>query len=348
MKRFLLIVWANLLRRCGALRWAKNQLRYSGAIVVLTFHRVLDPGSCRATCSLDGIVVQENTFAELCHYLAGTCNLADAGLAQPGLVHSKLTVTVTFDDGWRDNYTTALPILQKHKVPATIFICPGLAGASLPFWPERMVGLLKATRPGISASQLETVVESWKHRPEAERNSFLAAMDAKTPAIVHEQSAATDRLFTAAEAVDLVLSGVRLGSHTHRHELLTMVTPEVARRELSLSREAIETETASECTAFAYPNGDWSAATRQAVADAGFVRAFTTEIGAWTPGCDPLAIPRVNIYEGKLRGWGKHFSPAVFEYTVFWRAWRASRNARNHNSIDTKETGRPALEMERI
>jgi hypothetical protein len=50
----------------------------------------------------------------------------------------------------------------------------------------------------------------------------------------------------------------------------------------------------------------------------------TTEKGAWLKNTDPLCIPRVNVYEENLVGPFGHFSPAMFEYTTLWKAWRAT------------------------
>ena len=38
-------------------------------------------------------------------------------------------VAITFDDGFRDFYTTAAPLLQQYKLPATVFMVTGCAGA---------------------------------------------------------------------------------------------------------------------------------------------------------------------------------------------------------------------------
>jgi peptidoglycan/xylan/chitin deacetylase (PgdA/CDA1 family) len=99
----------------------------------------------------------------------------------------------------------------------------------------------------------------------------------------------------------------------------------VARREIRESREALERQLGKSCDLFAYPNGGFSAAARQILAEEGFRLAFTTERDAWTAECDPLLIPRANICEGNVAGLGGGFSPAMFEYTTFWKTWRLMR-----------------------
>jgi peptidoglycan/xylan/chitin deacetylase (PgdA/CDA1 family) len=37
-----------------------------------------------------------------------------------------LSIAITFDDGYRDNLEIALPVLQKYKFPATVFVSTGM------------------------------------------------------------------------------------------------------------------------------------------------------------------------------------------------------------------------------
>lgn len=328
MRRWMLMAWATLLKCTGALWWAKRQLRLQGSIVVLMFHRVLRKTENEQASSLEGIVVGDDTFDQLSAYVANNFQAVDAGTALPWMSTSplqtqRLRVSYTFDDGWRDNHSNALPILRKYAIPATVFVCPGLVGENLPFWPERMVSLLRRNPAKPRTLEIEAAIERWKHQPEADRNQFLEQLEQQAGRAGSNENA--DQLCDWRETKELAQAGIRLGSHTQNHELLTMIPLVKAESELRQSKAAIEQAVGS-CTVFAYPNGDWSPETRQLVAEAGFDRAFTTQIRAWTGGSDPLTIPRVNIYDGKLRGLSGKFSPALFEYTVFWRAWRAMTN----------------------
>lgn len=48
------------------------------------------------------------------------------------------SATITFDDGYADNFSVALPILEKHRIPATFFITAGKIGSKEPFyWDEK-------------------------------------------------------------------------------------------------------------------------------------------------------------------------------------------------------------------
>ena len=341
MRRLMLIAWAMLLKSTGGLWWAKRQLRLQGSIVVLMFHRVLRKSEREKASSLEGIVVGDDTFDQLSSYVAKNFQAVDAGTALPGIPSERLRVSYTFDDGWRDNYSNALPILQRYSIPATVFVCPGLAGENLPFWPERMVSLLRRNPARPGALQIEAAIEKWKHQPATDRDHYLQQLEEQ--AAGNRTMGHADQLCDWRETRELAQAGVRLGSHTQNHELLTMIPLSKVESELRQSKAAIE-KAVDSCTVFAYPNGDWTAETRQLVAEAGFDRAFTTQIRAWSGGSDPLTIPRVNIYDGKLRGISGRFSSAVFEYTVFWRAWRAmSKQATNA----TRQAAVPAISTER-
>src|SRR3989304_984073 len=45
---------------------------------------------------------------------------------------------ITFDDGYRNNYTNAFPVLKRMGVPATIFLTTGFIDRKFPLWPDAL------------------------------------------------------------------------------------------------------------------------------------------------------------------------------------------------------------------
>jgi peptidoglycan/xylan/chitin deacetylase (PgdA/CDA1 family) len=58
------------------------------------------------------------------------------------------TASLTFDDGWRNGLTTAVPVLERLGVPGTFFVCPGLFGATHPDVPGESGALLNESEAG--------------------------------------------------------------------------------------------------------------------------------------------------------------------------------------------------------
>ncbi len=293
---------------------------------MLAFHRVLAEPSYQTTFSQPEIIVRQRTFRELAAHVAGRYESVGLQDAELGTSCKKLRVAFTFDDGWEDNYGVAFPITSEYGIPLVIFVTSGFVGRNFPFWPERVIALLRATQPSIKDIEITATIESLKKCTPEEREQQLARLSAKASekGTSFEPSDVGGTL-SWQEIAEMDQAGVKFGSHTQTHQILTTVREDTARQEVRESKATLENALGKRCDTFSYPNGNWSPENRRLVAEAGFKMATTIEPGAWTVSCDPLCIPRVNVYEGKLVGLTGRFSPAMFEYTTFWKAWRATK-----------------------
>ncbi len=321
-RKVLQALWVRLLQVTGALWWAKRQLRRQGALIVLTFHRVLRDRDAETTYSQPEIIIRERTFADLMAHVSQHFEVADLRHALPGPYSARLRIAITFDDGWSDNYSTALPIARLHRIPFTIFICPGLLGSEMPFWPERITALYRARNANVTKGEIKTVIENLKIRkPDEIAVLFPEQTDSQAgDALVAGAAMTNDTTLSWNEVSEMHLAGVNFGSHTQTHQILTNLPATEAQVEIRRSREAIESRLSMRCDTFAYPNGDWSQQARDLIAEEGFRLSFTAQRGAWTGDCDFLAIPRCNISEENVVDLKGHFSPAMFDYTTFWKS----------------------------
>jgi peptidoglycan/xylan/chitin deacetylase (PgdA/CDA1 family) len=319
-------VWANFLAASGVLWWAKRQLRGDGGVVTLIFHRVLGESSYRKTLSQPEIIVREHTFRELVAYIARRYQPVELTEAALGTSSRKLKVAFTFDDGWGDNYRVAFPIIREYGVPLLIFITSGLVGKNAPFWPEQVIALMRAMQPSRHDAEVTAFIEDLKKCVPEERERRLTKLREQA----NEQGISftpteVDGTLSWPEIAEMDRAGIRFGSHTQSHLILTTAQPDTVRQEVLESKAAIESALGERCDTFSFPNGNWSPETRRILAEAGYKLAVTSDPGAWTATCDPLSIPRFNIYEEKLVGPTGRFSPSMLEYATFWKAWRATR-----------------------
>jgi len=172
---------------------------------------------------------------------------------------------VTFDDGYRDNYTEAVPVLQSLGVPATFFVSTGFMST------ER-----------VFPHDLEL----------AERNGAApASVAGRFPKLTW------DDLRAMQEA------GFEIGSHTVEHTSLGQSDEATVKRELQDSLATLKQELGERPRAFAFPFGkprDISRQALQVVQQAGYYAALFAYGGMNTRGSTPFGIQRMDAGNGLL------------------------------------------------
>ena len=116
---------AQAMYRLGLLHlWKWMRLR--NRAVVLTYHRVLQKDDAAATWSHPAIIVRRTTFEKHMATLRRTfrvLSLAEFETAlRDGSGFDAPSCLITFDDGWRDTYTEAWPVLKQFGLSAVVFL----------------------------------------------------------------------------------------------------------------------------------------------------------------------------------------------------------------------------------
>lgn len=94
---------------------------------------------------------------------------------------------------------------------------------------------------------------------------------------------------------ELAREGIRFGSHTVSHPVLTDLPASEVEREIVESKREIEARTSRSAEYFCYPYGRWNFAVRDIVC-AHYRGACSTAARLLDPGADPYALPRVEAY----------------------------------------------------
>jgi peptidoglycan/xylan/chitin deacetylase (PgdA/CDA1 family) len=211
-------------------------------------------------------------------------------------------VVVTFDDGYRDLYEAAYPVLEANGVRATMFLCAGfLDRAATAWWDEiawmvrhRTVDVLRAgpwsAQPIATASEtLEHVIDRitrayWTCEASA-TDAFLEALATATGAGRRPPAQAADDWITWEMAREMRTAGHLIGAHTVTHPVLARMAPAAQKQEIEGSLERLEARLGERPRLFAYPVGGAEAfteETKRALIDAGIELAFSNYGGRVT------------------------------------------------------------------
>jgi peptidoglycan/xylan/chitin deacetylase (PgdA/CDA1 family) len=254
------------------------------------------------------------------------------------------SVLITFDDGYRDNYTNALPALEAFGIPAAVFLCTGPLDSGTALWWDRIVGSVRSARHdgertapdarGIPENISHALARCLRGSDRAASRSVGGLID-KLKALPSEQR---DRLVASLESVwppcrpdelmmtwDMVremhAAGVGIGAHSITHPDFSRIATGAALLESAGSKRTIEEHLGVSVDSFAYPYGKdayLTAASVEAVMESGFRWAFTTENGRNEPGADPYRLRRDGMRDVPAHVLAVRLS-GVFEHPILWR-----------------------------
>lgn len=299
----------------GAAAIAQPHLARAGAI--LMFHRITDRVSSPLGVN-NHLTITPEFLDALLNDRRSRGNVfvsMDELLEALAKGRSRNLIAITADDGWRDNFTEALPVFEAYEAPFCVYIAPGLTSGSVAPWWEVLEEFV-ASRDRISVPIENGRIEIECHdlsskRKAADRlmNHLLAHVaDAdqqdwlrEIGAISAETYDPSERFMTWDEIQEV--QGHRLGTigaHTVNHYNLSKLTTEEAAREILGSADAIEAKLGRRPRHLAFPYGSHRAAgAREAMLahDVGFGSAVTTRHGVLHPDHAKHlhALPRVSV-----------------------------------------------------
>jgi peptidoglycan/xylan/chitin deacetylase (PgdA/CDA1 family)/glycosyltransferase involved in cell wall biosynthesis len=322
---------------------------YGRGIRILYYHRV-----AAGTTSQDLLGRSLLTSAEFRKQLRHlrrfykVISLEDAANAlQNGGELPRDAVVITFDDGYQDNLSVAVPVLQEMGMPATFFVVSGaLDGA--PFWFDQVrqwfertsVSNIRFRLTGEEFNLLDTgskresfrrIMSILKSLPGSQLSAALAELRGQLQIDAQEASAQREALTWDELRTMAATNGVTIGAHTVTHPILPNLAPDEITREIAQSVETIAAQLGRPVKFFAYPNGDFNPAAQAALRSLALV-ACTTGGGGFNPsGTDVTALKRLGV-EG--------LSPIQFAfYLAGWEDFGALLHSRVLGTLRNAKRG---------
>ena len=278
---------------------------------VVIYHRVL-----AETDSMLPGVPDRASFARQLDWLTNAFDVRPLHEAQRALFDGTLrpgTLCITFDDGYRDNFEHALPVLCDYGVTATFFVTTAHMGGGL-MWNDRIIEAVRAsaghddvldlTEFDLGRYSLEppyhaaadAVLADLKYREFGERDSVSRAILKR-----HGPGDVRRVMMRPEEIRGLHDAGMEIGGHTHEHPILARLDRKAALEEITSNKFELESIIGTTLKGFAYPNGrpglDYTVEHAEMLRAVGYEYAVSTSHGAAARSCDRFQIPRFSPWD---------------------------------------------------
>lgn len=283
-----------------------------GRLSILIFHRVVARRDPILNWDPDA-----TEFARMMQWLKESFNVLPLAQAIARLRDRSLpprAAAITFDDGYADNCTVAMPILQAHGLTATFFVATGyLDGGRM--WNDAIIeavrhckrarldlsdeglGVHELNSEGALRRAIISILNQVKYRKPEER---LKAAD-YVAAVSGTGLASSGPMMTSAQVQRMHRGGMSIGAHTVTHPILARLLPAEVRSEVAESKRFLESLLQERVGLFAYPNGkpnvDYRASDAELIRGLDFDGAVTTAWGVADGRSDLMQLPRFTPWD---------------------------------------------------
>ena len=308
-------ILARALFRTGTLQLLRHTL--PKRLIVLCYHRIRSDVPCEYLFDEGVLGPSQSEFERQIKWLKSNFDVLSESeileqVSKPRL--SKRSVAITFDDGYRDNYELAYPVLRAYGMPAIFFLCPALIdNATLGWWDlipyfikqsAKSAILVGGEKFDVSGSGRKTieVLQGWmKTRPAEETASLVEDLSKACEVPFPDQIVQREEFMTWDEAREVVRNGISIGSHTHTHRVLGRLDEQAQRWEMTESKRALEEHLGGEVRTIAYPvgrYGNFTSTTMRIARECGYKGAFSFRTGENAPArIDAYDIRRISAGE---------------------------------------------------
>jgi peptidoglycan/xylan/chitin deacetylase (PgdA/CDA1 family) len=225
---------------------------------------------------------------------------------------SKKKLILTFDDGFEDFYTNALPLLIKSNTPAVLNVVYKSITSDYEIWTQRLNDVLDVyakhekpvdtihwgTLPISIQSAEKTALTIFKILLDLdldERLSILKEIESKSPGDIHKT-----RMMNVTQLKECIQNGIEIGSHSMSHINLKdeSISHKILEEEISGSKNKLEELLEIPINSFAFPNGEYDTRTLNIAKNAGYEYLFlvNNNIANWNPIENQLLLDRILIY----------------------------------------------------
>lgn len=216
---------------------------------------------------------------------------------EQGTQPPKNAIVLTVDDGYRDFYEVAYPLLKKYNLPATLFVTTGFVNQELWLWPDKVTCLLARAEmipAGVELgdSPLEACAINSESKPAvwskivahllsiADQDKHLW-IDRFAEILRIELSPLPPKAFQACtweELNEMQSQGIEIGGHTHTHPSLGQVDADQLHLEIAHCKSLMDEYLGVLDRDFCYPNGqptDYSDEAKTKLKEFGFRSSVT-------------------------------------------------------------------------